>query len=934
MKFIYILILNVLFALTINAQTLIINELSNGSAGSEEYVELLVVGTPTCGVNATMDIRNFYIDDNNGAHASGAGTGIAQGCVRFRNVAFWQNIPIGTLILIYNNIEKNTSITLADDISTTDGNGRLIIPMSHTLLETNTVTPSSGGSATYPTTGFTTGGNWNTVGMANGGDSFHTVDASGNIIFAISYNNNNLNNDIYFAASQTGKVIYNANAVDNNYLNQANWNNTSVAGNETPGLPNNSANATWINSILSSSVATFSVNVNNESICQGGTAILTATPSVAGGTYTWVPGGENTSTISVSPNTTTSYTVMYTLSGCTTTGVSTVSVNSNLSLVAASASVCPAQTTTLTVSGGAEPYTWSHTTSTSSVVVVGAGTYTVSYSGGTCGLETKTITVATIPDPILSLNQTSYTVCAGNSISIIATSSENNYSWSGFPGNTTGTLTVSPSTTFSSVVTTTNICTSTSLQFNVDVTTMPTVSITPSSIGICPGQTITLQSVVNTPVTYTWSTGDSNDAIDVTFAGVGIYTVNVSNECALAAATATVFTPGPLPAVSIVSTPSVLCPNSTATLSITGSTGSYTWSTGATGTNSIIINTSGIYTATLTNICGTSTPSIQINTSPAPVVTVTPNSAILCPGAAVTLTAIGNPNTYSWSTNETTNVINVNTPGIKTVSVTNACGTATASATISSISFPPLALTANSLTICSGEVATLTVTGGVPLTTGSPVIYNWSNSTTNTSSIQTTTGGVVTVSNTNVCNTQTASINVSVTVLVADILADPISGSTPLSVSFTDNSVGANTYLWDFGNGAGATTQTVSPQTYAESGTYWAYLTVTNGACESMDSIMILVGLPPEIIIPNVFSPNNDNVNDVFKITALNIKEFNCAIYDRWGLKMHEWSDVNVGWDGKRNGKDVPDGTYFYIVDIIDLNGKVIKKQGSVNLFK
>lgn len=934
MKKLSIVFAFLLFSCVLSAQTLIINEVSNGSANSEEYVELLVAGTTTCGVNSTLDIRNFYIDDNNGTHASGSGTGIATGCVRFRNIAFWQNIPIGTIILIYNNVEKNTSITLADDVSLVDGNSRLIIPMSHTLLETNTVTPSSGGSATYPTTGFTVGGNWTTVGMANGGDSFHTVDAGGNIIFAVSYSNNNMNNDIYFAASQTGKVIYNANVVDNNYLSQANWVNVSVTGNETPGLPNNTANAAWINSMLSPTLTTFSVSANNESICSGGTAILTATPTTAGGTYTWSPGGANTQTISVSPNSTTAYTVMYTLSGCTTMSVATVSVNSNLLLNAASPSVCPGQTTTLTVSGGVEPYTWSHTASTSSVVVAGAGTYTVSYSGGPCGLETKTISVSTIPDPVLSLNQASYSVCAGSPINVVASSSENNYSWSGFPTNNTATLTVSPSTTFSSVVTTTNICTSTSLQFNVDVTPIPTVSITPASIGICPGQTVTLQSTVNTPVIYTWSTGESNDFIDVTFSGVGVYTVNVSNICSAASATAEVYTPGPLPNVFIEATPAVLCPNSTVTLEIKGSTGSYTWNTGTTGTNSITVNTTGIYTATLTNICGTRTPTIQINSLPDPAVTITPNSATLCPGGVITLTATGNTGNYLWNSAETSSVISVNTPGVKIVSVTNACGTAIDSANISNINFPPLALTSNSLTICSGEVATLTVTGGVPLTTGSPIIYNWSNNSTNTSSVQTTTGGVVTVSNTNVCNTQTASINVSVTVLTADILANPTSGSDPLLVNFTDNSTGAITYNWNFGNGAVATTQTVSPQTYNGSGSYWAYLAVANGACVSKDSILITVELPPEIIIPNVFTPNNDNVNDVFKITALNIKEFNCTIYDRWGLKMFYWEDVTKGWDGKKDGKNVPDGTYFYILYAKDIDEKEINKQGSVNLFK
>ncbi|MBK6985365.1 MAG: gliding motility-associated C-terminal domain-containing protein [Bacteroidetes bacterium] len=282
---------------------------------------------------------------------------------------------------------------------------------------------------------------------------------------------------------------------------------------------------------------------------------------------------------------------------------------------------------------------------------------------------------------------------------------------------------------------------------------------------------------------------------------------------------------------------------------------------------------------------------------------MTPNSNILCPGSTVTLTANSDATNFQWSTGDNTSVILVNTPGVKTVSVSNACGTSTASANISSISFPPLVLTSTSSTICPNETATLTVTGGVSLVTGNPIVYSWSNSS-NTGSVVTTNGGTVTVSNTNACGTTTTSIVVNVTNLNASISANPISGTTPLTVTFSNNSTNATTYLWDFGNGNIGNTQTVTDQIYNNSGVYTAYLTVTSGVCMDIDSVIInVLEEGPTLYVPNAFTPNGDSINDIFWIGATNIKEFHIIIFDRWGLKLFESSDLLDSWTGKVNGK-------------------------------
>ena len=76
-----------------------------------------------------------------------------------------------------------------------------------------------------------------------------------------------------------------------------------------------------------------------------------------------------------------------------------------------------------------------------------------------------------------------------------------------------------------------------------------------------------------------------------------------------------------------------------------------------------------------------------------------------------------------------------------------------------------------------------------------------------------------------------------------------------------------------------------------------------------------------EAIVPNVFTPNGDGKNDTFKVTGLAIDQFNMEIYDRWGKKMYETSSWAKGWNGgldNATGSPVPDGTYYYIVDLKD----------------
>ncbi len=89
------------------------------------------------------------------------------------------------------------------------------------------------------------------------------------------------------------------------------------------------------------------------------------------------------------------------------------------------------------------------------------------------------------------------------------------------------------------------------------------------------------------------------------------------------------------------------------------------------------------------------------------------------------------------------------------------------------------------------------------------------------------------------------------------------------------------------------------------------------------------------IIIPNIFTPNGDSINDTFFIKGADIINFSCKIFDRWGILVYQWSDINGGWNGKdKNGAASNDGTYYYIISYTDNTGKANTKNGFFQLLK
>ena len=140
-------------------------------------------------------------------------------------------------------------------------------------------------------------------------------------------------------------------------------------------------------------------------------------------------------------------------------------------------------------------------------------------------------------------------------------------------------------------------------------------------------------------------------------------------------------------------------------------------------------------------------------------------------------------------------------------------------------------------------------------------------------------------------------------------------------------------YSWSNNYCLNCSAITVSPQTPSTN----YQCTVTNTFnCSVICHYQVQVnGLYGDIFVPNVFTPNGDGNNDVFKVLGKNIKLLNLAIFDRWGEKVFESADINAGWDGTYRGKIAPPGVYVYMLQYLGgIDTHASEMKGSITLLR
>ncbi|HZH85735.1 MAG TPA: gliding motility-associated C-terminal domain-containing protein [Brumimicrobium sp.] len=175
---------------------------------------------------------------------------------------------------------------------------------------------------------------------------------------------------------------------------------------------------------------------------------------------------------------------------------------------------------------------------------------------------------------------------------------------------------------------------------------------------------------------------------------------------------------------------------------------------------------------------------------------------------------------------------------------------------------------------------------------------------------------------------------------IANFTADPmITDFNNTEINFTNTSVNATNYIWDFGD-LSYQSNDVDPVHEFPDGVTNEYIVtlyaIGDLGCLDSTYLTIIINNPDiEISIPNIFTPNGDNENDFFQlINVQNISELEVIILNRWGNLVFESSELNFKWNGsvQNNGPECSDGTYFYKITAKDLNGEEVLKHGFVQL--
>lgn len=322
---------------------------------------------------------------------------------------------------------------------------------------------------------------------------------------------------------------------------------------------------------------TFTLSPLNSTLCAGASQVLSVATSTANSKL-WNT-GSSSSSVTVSPVSNSSYTVTITnpSNGCSASGVANVTVISGPTVAANNATICSGASTVL-IASGATTYTWSTGATTPSVSVNPSSTavYTVTGSNGSCVSTPKTVTVNVNPTPVVTLTPVSSTICSGQSM-VLNVSGASSYTW--MPGGSGTSNTVSPSsTTVYTVIGRTGSCNSVAKTATVNVTNVPTISVTPSSTNICSGESAVLNASGAT--TYTWLPSGSGSSNVVNPASTTVYSVTGSiGSCTSAMKNVTVNV-NPSPVITATTDNTLICIGYSSTLTATGAN-SYTWSPAA-----------------------------------------------------------------------------------------------------------------------------------------------------------------------------------------------------------------------------------------------------------------------------------------------------------------------------------------------------------------
>ncbi|MBI2722586.1 MAG: gliding motility-associated C-terminal domain-containing protein [Bacteroidetes bacterium] len=731
------------------------------------------------------------------------------------------------------------------------------------------------------------------------------------------------------------------------------------------------------------------VTVNNAVICAGLSTTLNSTVNPSAGTYTWMPGGQSTPNIVVSPSSTTNYTVNYASpDGCVNKAISTVSVNSGPIISINNATICPGASAVLssTVNPTGGNYTWTPGGQNNpSIAVSPASTtiYTLNYvsTAGCAGTATAQVIVSATPT--LSVNNA--TICSGSgaSAALVATviPAGGTFSWNP-TGSTTSSIVVMPSvtTTYTLNYVSNAGCTASNISTVSVLTGFSSADFLYPANVCLDNQPVALTGTVAGGGTnsYQWFLGSGSTpstaitqtvSVGYTFSGIKTVTLVVTNSFGC---TDTVVHPiniNPLPILNFATAATCIGSSTSFTNSSwiggSGVIASWLWDFGN-GTTSgafqpvVTYTAPGTYTVMLVansdygcddtlyktvTIYPTTIPgSVQSNTT----VCASSNSATLSlngNNGSVMFWQYSTNGGINWtplsntSTAQTYSNLNQTTIYQAYVQSGNCSGAFSNASTITVNSASDGGILRKDTVVCStsnsGTLSLASYTGAVTdWIFSSNNGQTWS-SLSNTLSVYSfsnlaTSGLYSAIVKNGICPADTSN-KVKVNVLFFQAATLKPYPDTTISIGYSLQIVagGGVQYAWAPNYNISDTT-VFNPNVWPTKNTTYTVIVQNGFGCRDVTQVTVFVKNDYKLIIANTVTPNNDGVNDTWWIGNLeNYPNNEVMILNRYGQLLYETKGYKNTWDGMYNGQRLPDGTYFFVLKFPESN--VIYK-GSINI--
>lgn len=342
----------------------------------------------------------------------------------------------------------------------------------------------------------------------------------------------------------------------------------------------------------------------------------------------------------------------------------------------------------------------------------------------------------------------------------------------------------------------------------------------------------------------------------------------------------------------------------------------YLWNNGS-SLPTLSVNSPGQYWVTVYGPCDTIRDTITIEQFLP--IELDMSDGVICFGGSIVLDAsTNNATNYVWQNGSTGAQLTVGTAGQYWVTVSNGCYSITDTVSVSEVGalqWNYISDTAN----CEGDTIQLNV--GVLDSLG--YAWQWNDSLQDTLRVFES-GGLYWLDITNGCERIYDTIEVVYYSLPElDLGPDTTFCGVDIAVGLELDAGQQDSYLWDDGT-------TSRFRDVAQVGTYMVTVSNSEG-CTATDTIVIG---KEGIYVPNAFSPNDDGINDVYRVYGLCYDEFEMRIFNRLGHQVFQTNDKNVGWDGRFKGVLLHPGLFLYQIRFIDIFGDENYKTGTVMLLR